>query len=264
MTPVTISDRDFNAVRNFVYEQLGVSLNQAKKALVVSRLGSRIRTLGIRSYRDYVERAHRDPAERQRLFDAITTNETRFFREPAQFKLMEEELLPVWRNPRIWSAGCSSGEEPYSIAMLLAESLPGATNTVLATDISTRMLERAAAAIYPMSRKDGIPERLLKRYMLRGVQSQEGMIAVAPEIRRMVRFAPLNLNHHAAYPAGPFDAIFCRNVLIYFDAESRRRVCDALLARLAPGGLLFLGHAESLGGRNDLHPVAPHVYIRNA
>ena len=262
MTPISISNRDFNAVRSFVYEQLGVSLSEAKRALVVSRLGGRMRILGIRSYRDYVDRAQGDPAERQRLFDAITTNETRFFREPAQFELLQRQILPTWRNARVWSAGCSSGEEPYSIAMLLADRLPAGTHSVLATDISMRMLERATSAIYPISRKDDIPTALLKRYVLRGVQSQEGMIAIAPEIRRLVRFTPLNLNDVTSYPAGPFEAIFCRNVLIYFDAGSRRRVIDALIARLHSGGFLFLGHAESLTSHADAHSIAPHVYMK--
>lgn len=272
----SISTGDFHAVRSFVYREIGVSLSDAKRALVVSRLAGRLRTLGVRSYREYVRRAESDPAERQRLIDAITTNETRFFREPAHFDLLEREVVPAWRaaadegtrtrKTRVWSAGCSTGEEPYSIAMLLASALPaseGWTHELLATDISSRVLEKAAAAVYPLARKDDIPLPLLKKFMLRGVGSRHGSMAVDPLLRALVRFAPLNLNDESAYPAGSFDAIFCRNVLIYFSVESRRRVIDAFVARLVPGGLLFLGHAETLSGHAGMRPLAPHVYVRS-
>jgi len=270
-----ISDRDFAAVQRFVYREIGVSLSDAKKALVVSRLASRLRALEIASYRDYVARAEHDSAERQHFIDSITTNETRFFREQPQFELLRNVTMPSWRaaadeglrarSTRIWSAGCSSGEEPYSIAMLLQELLPAAegwSHELMATDISSRVVAKAAAGIYPIARKEEIPLPLLKRFMLRGVGAREGMISVTSEIRNLVRFSSLNLNDAAAYPNGVFDAIFCRNVLIYFDTVSRQRVLDALVARLAPGGMLFLGHAESLSRRGDVRTVIPSVYVK--
>ncbi|HET8799469.1 MAG TPA: protein-glutamate O-methyltransferase CheR [Thermoanaerobaculia bacterium] len=265
-----ISDADFDAVRRFVQREIGLALSEAKKALVVSRLGSRLRALHLRSYRQYVARAESDEAERQRLIDAISTNETRFFREPAQFDFLRREVLPRWtaqppRRLRIWSAGCSTGEEPYSIAMTLLGNLPageGWSFEVLATDVSARALEQAAAAIYAFGVKTEIAPEILHRFFLRGVGSREGQIRVREEVRESVRFAAVNLHRTGSWPHGPFDAIFCRNVLIYFDADSRRRVIDALLARLTPGSLLFLGHAESLNTVPGVRSLIPNVYVR--
>ena len=270
-----ISDRDFVAVRRFVYAELGVWLSDAKRALVVSRLSARLRALELRTFRDYVTHAESDRPERQRLFDAITTNETRFFREPAHFDFIRAQLLPGLRSAaeegsrpgssRIWSAGCSSGEEPYSLAMTLLDQLPpasGWSHQILATDVSARALDKAVAGVYPDSRRSDIPPRLLKSYMMKGVRERAGSIAAGPEIRAIIHFAAVNLNDVTTYPNGVFDAILCRNVLIYFDATSRERVLNALLARLAPGGFLFLGHAESINGRAAVRSVIPNVYVK--
>jgi chemotaxis protein methyltransferase CheR len=270
-----MSDREFEAVRQLIYSRTGIALGPAKKALVISRLAGRLRALGIRSVGSYVELASRDAAERQCMIDALTTNETQFFREPAHWRLFTQQIIPVWRaeaesgarprRTRVWSAGCSTGEEPFSIAMVLLAGLPpedGWTHEVLATDISERALTHAATATWPVERQRHIPPHLLERFMLRGVQSRHGLIRAAPEVRAIVSFANVNLNEPHSYPRGLVDAVFCRNVLIYFDAESRRRAIDHLTARLAPRGYFFLGHAESLSGTTTMRSLGPNAYVR--
>jgi chemotaxis protein methyltransferase CheR len=211
------------------------------------------------------------------MIESLCTHETSFFREPRQFELLERQVIPGWlrasssghrpRRVRAWSAGCATGEEPFSIAMLLALHLPASAGwdcQVLATDLSGRALGQASAATWPIRRAAEIPEHLLKRFMLKGVRSQEGTMRASPELQTLVRFRQLNLND-AVYPSAPgdplFDLIFCRNVLIYFDAASRGRVLERLLRLLAPDGLLFLGHSESLLGWNGrVRNVFPSVY----
>ena len=249
-----------------------------KKALLVGRLSRRVRELGLESfeayYRHVVDGAH--PAERVELINNICTHETQFFREPRQFEFLEQTVAPRWRaeaeagtrpkHIRAWSAACSSGEEPVSLAMSLLNHFParaGWTVEVLATDISTRVLDRARAAIWPIEKAGQIPPGYLKRFMLRGTGEQQNKMKAGPEIRATVRFQQLNL-HDETYALGDaFDLIFCRNVLIYFNAASKEHVVTRLLARLAPDGLLFLGHAESLTGMRDQpRAVIPTVYSR--
>ncbi len=269
----SVSDRDFGRFQALIHREAGIWLSPAKKALLVGRLARRLRELGI-SYGEYYERVARDEAERIRMLDCICTNETHFFREPRHFELLAERIFPAWREAadagrrprraRVWSAACSSGEEPFSIAMSLLAAFPAGWDLeVLATDLSTRVLERAQAATWPLEKSREIPERFLKAFMLRGYGSQEGLMRAAPELRALVRFGRLNLNGEAWPPAGSFDLVFCRNVLIYFDRATKERVVDRLIDRLAEGGHLFLGHAESLGGLTTrARPVLPTVYVR--
>ena len=201
---------------------------------------------------------------------------SRFFREPKQFEFLEYQVIPRWlveaqqglrpKTVRLWSAGCSSGEEPYSLAMLLARHLPSEQDwniRILATDISTRMLARARIGIYRIEESVNIPEPLLKEFMLKGVAKQDGQMKVMPEIQAMVDFQSMNLAQKPYPPPGSFDVIFCRNVLIYFDFEFRHKVVEEMIRCLSRRGLLVMGQAESLAGKNlQLRSLVPAVYAR--
>jgi chemotaxis protein methyltransferase CheR len=271
-----IGDRDFARFQALIQREAGIWLSPIKKALLVGRLARRLRELGIASYADYYERVAEDPLERTRMLDCISTNETHFFREPRHFELLREQVFPRWtaeaavgrrpRRIRAWSAACSTGEEPYSLVMCLLGAFPPGSGwdlEVLATDISTRVLDRARDAVWPLAKAQEIPPEDRKAFMLRGVGGQEGKMRAGPEIRALVRFAHLNLNDES-YPAlGTFDLVFCRNVLIYFAAATKVRVVERVLGHLAPDGYLFLGHAESLSGMASLvRAVIPTVYVR--
>ena len=278
-TPPALGPHEFARFQALIYREAGIHLAECKQALLVGRLSRRLRALGLRSFGAYwrLVADGGDPAERRRMLEAVCTHETHFFREPQHWAFLSGELFPRWRaeaaargrprRVRAWSAGCSSGEEPYSLAMALLEHFPAAEGwelEVVATDLSTGVLERARTGIWPIAKRDEIPEPYLRRYMLRGRRSQEGTLAAGPAIRRLVRFQPLNLNDAEYDLAGRFDLVFCRNVLIYFDAASRAAAVDRLLDRLEPGGHLFLGHAESLSrvtGRAK--HVLPTVYTRS-
>jgi chemotaxis protein methyltransferase CheR len=266
-----IGDREFRLFQELIHKRAGIWLSPAKKTLLVGRLSKRLRELGIESFQRYHEMVLADPKEEVRLLDAITTNETHFFREPRHFELLERQILPAFaagraprRMLRVWSAGCSSGEEPYSIAMLLRRHLGAAADVcseVLATDLSTRVLARAQDAVWPLEKSSEIPKDLLTAYALRGTGTQEGRFRMAPEVRALVRFQRFNLHGDDYGALGSFDLIFCRNVLIYFDAASKARVVERLADRLRPGGYLFVGHAESLNGvTTRLRAVIPTVY----
>jgi chemotaxis protein methyltransferase CheR len=265
------TDREFRLFQKLVYEHAGIHLAPIKRALLSGRLSRRIRELGLKTfgaYYDFVQE-HGDE-ERTRLIDRITTNETSFFREPRQFDFLTQEVLPQWqRQPhsrplRIWSAGCSTGEEPYSIAMVVRETLGEGGVEITATDLSMRALREAAAGEWPMSKASQIPKPLLRRHMWKGIGPNRGKFAASPQLRAMIAFSPFNLNDDLDY--GPlrsrFDAIFCRNVLIYFDRASKARVLSNLLDSLAPGGYLFVGHAESLNAVAGVRCIEPTVYVR--
>jgi chemotaxis protein methyltransferase CheR len=271
-----ISAREFALFRDLIHRESGIFLSEAKKALVVGRLGRRLRALGLSSLGAYYRLlAEGDEQERIRMLDCICTNETHFFREPRQFEFLERQVFPEWaaraaaggpRRIRAWSAACSTGEEPYSLAMTLLAHLPpssGWTLEILASDLSTRALDQARAGLWSIDKAREIPERYLKAFMLRGTGPQEGVMKAGPEIRSLLRFQRVNLNQDRYPVAGPFDLVFCRNVLIYFDVASKARVVHRLLDQLAPCGYLFLGHAESLTGLTDRgRSVGPTVYVR--
>jgi chemotaxis protein methyltransferase CheR len=268
---VLVPDADFARFQALIHDEAGIWLAPIKKALLAGRLGRRLRALGIVAWRDYYELVLADEAERVRMLDAICTNETHFFREPRHFDFLVERVFPAWREEadagrrprrvRVWSAACSTGEEPYSLAMTLLAAFPaGWELEVLATDLSTKVLERAQRGVWPLEKAAEIPEAHLKAFMLRGFGEQEGLMKAGPEIRALVRFARVNLV--GEWPASPpFDLVFCRNVLIYFDRPVKTRVVERLLERIGPRGYLFLGHAESLGGLSTrVQPVVPTVY----
>jgi chemotaxis protein methyltransferase CheR len=258
---LTVRPALFQKFQKLIYAETGIWLGSSKTALLCGRLFRRLRALEIDSLERYYECVADDnqQEERARMIDAITTNETRFFREPRQFEFLVQKVLPRWRAEaerqlrprriRIWSAGCSSGEEPYTVAMLLARHLPaqeGWDARLLATDISNRVLEKARKGIYPIARAQELPQDFLHSFMLRGVAERQGEMKVKVEIQQMVEFRRLNLDQEPELTEGPFDAIFCRNVLIYFDAASKRRAVMNLSRYLIANGLLFVGHAENL------------------
>lgn len=270
-----ISDREFALFQSLIHRETGIYLSPVKKGLLMGRLTRRLRDLGLDSFSAYYRRVTEGgEEERTCLFDAVCTNETHFFREPKQFQFLQERILPEWaaqaatgarpKTIRAWSAACSTGEEPYSLAMVLLEYFPPASGwsiDILATDLSTRALARARTAVWPVEKAKEIPPRYLKRFMLKGFRTEEGRMKAGPEIASVIRFQRFNLND-AAYPMpGVFDLIFCRNVLIYFDAESKARVVDRLLDRLSPNGYFFLGHAESIHGLSDrARTLGPTIY----
>jgi len=268
-----LTDGEFSRFRELVEREVGIHLSSVKQALVNARLLSRIRELGLGTFHEYYERVVASPHDELiRFINAICTNETRFFREPNQFDYLRSRLLPFWRREaeaglqprrvRVWSAACSSGEEPYTLGMTLLASLPPDwTVEILATDISTKVLERAVAAVYPMERVHEIPAELHKAFLLRGTGSRAGSFRIGPRVREVVRFQRENLVTGDFTPLGTFDLILCRNVLMYFQPATRRKVLARLLEQLATGGQLFVGHSESLHGLElDVQTVAPTIY----
>lgn len=266
----------FRRFQNLIYQESGIWLGEHKHALLIGRLAKRLRLLSLNSMQEYFQLVTQPDQQHERamMIDCITTNQTHFFREPRHFDLLSQEFFPRWQREaadgerplrlRAWSAGCSSGEEPYSLAMLLTKHFPseqGWDVEVLATDICTRVLEKARGAVYPIEKAKEIPHEFLRAYMLKGRGDQKDMMMVNPEVRRSVRFARVNL-HSDSYPiAGVFDLIFCRNVLIYFDQRSKEKVIAGILRHLSPSGLLVVGHSEHLGSVSpNLKTVAPTVY----
>ncbi len=253
-----LDERDFRLFQALLAREAGVQLGETKHALVQNRLARRLRALGLASFPDYYRHvvSARDD-ELQHLLDALTTHETRFFREPVHFEFLAQQALPRLlarrgrRRLRAWSAACSTGEEAYSLGMSLLSGVPpeaGVEIELLASDLSTGVLAQARRGVYALERASEIPDGLLRRFMLRGVRSEAGRMRVGSELRALARFERFNLAA-AEWPASPpFDVIFCRNVLIYFDAQTRVRVLERLLDRLTNDGYLFLGHAESLAG----------------
>jgi chemotaxis protein methyltransferase CheR len=257
--PRHITEAVFVRFQDLIYRESGIWLSEAKTALLVGRLAKRLRHYGLHSFKDYYRLVANSPEERIQMLDAISTNETHFFREPRHFELLATTIFPEWtreaacgkrqRKIRVWSAGCSTGQEPYSIAMVLLDHFPpnkGWEIEIIGTDLYTRTLEVAQQGIWPVSLAREIPRQYLKEFMLKGVREEAGRMKAGPEIRSVVRFVRLNLND-ASYPLqGNFDLILCRNVLIYFDLHSRGRVVRHVLEYLSPKGYFFVGHAESL------------------
>jgi chemotaxis protein methyltransferase CheR len=261
---VLLGDAEFHFLREFVHQHCGIALGEHKRQLVQGRLARRLRALGLHHFGAYCELLRRDPhSELDNLASVISTNVTSFFREQHHYDLLADELLPQWLQQkrrsgdrlRIWSAGCSTGEEPYALAMVLAEALErhgaaGLDAKILATDLSPQALETARNGVYPLERLTGISEQRRQRWMLRGCGEYEGYACVHPRLRELVTVQPLNLLHE--WPMrGPFDAIFCRNVVIYFDQPTKQRLFCRYAELLPAGGHLFLGHSESLHGIND-------------
>jgi chemotaxis protein methyltransferase CheR len=270
----TISQREFTLFQTLIQREAGIYLSLAKRDLLVNRLSPRLRELGLRSFEDYYQLADTDGEERVRMLDRIATNETQFFREPRHFEYLEQTVYPAMqrraetgegtKRVRVWSAACSTGEEPYSIAMTLLAHFSASWDLhVLATDISTRVLKKAEAAVWPLERSSQIPPPYLKSYMLKGERTQEGKMKAGPELRAIVETHRFNLSSESYPYRDQFDLVFCRNVLIYFDVPQRRHVLDRLVDCLARDGLLFLGHAETASGLTDrLRVIMPTVYAK--
>jgi len=248
-------EEDFQALRALVKSLTGIHLSNQKRELVYGRLTRRLRALQLRSFAEYRERLTRDPQEVAELCNAITTNLTSFFREPHHFQYLRDHLLaPLAADPgrgrrlRIWSAGCSTGEEPYSIAMAALEVLPEPERwdvKILATDLDSEVLERARRGVYPAERTANISPERLGRFFIERQEAGGLSRQIAPHVAALVTFKQLNLIHDLPM-RGPLDAIFCRNVVIYFDKETQRELFARIARLQRPGDLLFLGHSESL------------------
>ncbi|MET0400870.1 MAG: protein-glutamate O-methyltransferase CheR [Cystobacter sp.] len=274
--PLPLTEREFALFQALVEREAGMHLSASKQALLVGRLSRRVRSLGLSSFGAYHQlvTSQGQESERTRMLDCLCTNETHFFRQPRQFDHLWRNVFPEWsrqaargrmsRRVRVWSAGCSTGEEPYSLAMTLLSRFPPGSGwelEVLATDLSTWALERARQGLWALDKSAQIPPHLLRAFMLEGVRSQQGWMKAGPALRDVLRFAQVNLNDERSWPEGPFELIFCRNVLIYFGASSRARALQGLLRRLRPTGYLFLGHAESLtSSAETARCVAPNIY----
>lgn len=270
MNQLSLKDVEFVQFRDWLYGATGINLTEAKKALLAGRLSKRLRHYELESYGEYFHLIMDKgaTAELQIAIDLLTTNETFFFRENKHFKFLSEVILPNsprGKQLRVWSAACSSGEEPYSIAMTLAEFLGCETRLgnaweVLASDISSHVLTIAQNAHYPMERARNIPQEYLKKYCLKGVGDQAGTFLIDKTIRTRVRFFQINLNERLL-DNGEFDVIFLRNVMIYFDAATKRKVVERLVPKLRVGGYFLVSHSESLHGINDdLSVVMPSIY----
>jgi chemotaxis protein methyltransferase CheR len=266
---VSISAKTFDDVSDLFYREAGIRLKPEKKHLVIGRLSRLAQEAGAAGLDEYVEVLLRDGdgGEITRVVDRLTTNETYFFREPKHFDVLAGlvHAHAAGRHPgpfRVWSAASSSGEEAYSIAMVLADELGPRGWEVFGTDLSTQVIEAARAGLYPMSRNEGIGPERLRRWCRRGTGAYEGKMLVARELRANVRFEVGNLMEPMP-GVGIFQVIFLRNVLIYFDVEAKRRIVESVATHLAPGGLLFTGHTESLTGVTyALAAVQPAVYER--
>ena len=264
---LTLQDAAFRDISALMHDAVGLSLTPSKKPLVASRLGPRIQKLGLAGYEAYLDliREDDDHGEFQVAVDLLTTNETYFFREPAHFDLLERHLT-IAKLPAvsIWSAASSFGDEAYSIAMLLADLQQqgriGAQWRFRGTDISDRVLRSAVESIYPADRLRNVAPARLRRYCLRGEGESDGLVRIGGTLRERVRFGQMNLTEPLG-DIGRFDVVFLRNVLIYFDAATKREVIDRVLANLGPGGLFFIGTAEGrVSCDTRIETIAPGVY----
>lgn len=263
-----LSSKEFEQFRELAYKTFGLDLKEGKEQLVSSRLSKLIASLNFRSFHDYYDHVVADKTGEALLamVDALTTNHTSFLREPAHIEFLCEHILPELAQRdrvRIWCAASSTGEEPYTLAFSVLEAMPAASRArveIIASDISTRVLEIAQRAVYAADRLQGVSPALQSKYFLRGEGRSRGFYRVKPEVRKLVEFRRVNLVE--PYPdMEPFPVIFCRNVMIYFDKSTQERVVNRLSHYLEPGGYLFIGHSESLMGANQpLQYVRPAVY----
>lgn len=262
-----ITDAEFAQFQRLIYKIAGISLADSKKVLLVGRLGKRLKAHGLTSYAEYFKliSGGRDPAELQMMVELLTTNETYFFREEKHFDFLVDHIAaqhPAGRPLDIWSAAASTGEEIYTICMVLADA-KGVNGqwSVTGSDINTQVLALARSGHYPMEKARGLPPEYLRKYCLKGVRQHEGTFLIAPELRKHTQFLQVNLNQPLPAAVGKFHVIFLRNVMIYFDAETKRQVIDRLINQLHPGGWFIVGHSESLNGLTDrLVPVRPTIY----
>jgi len=243
-----LNERDFATVRQLIAQYAGIKLSTQKRNMVYNRLLRRLRARGVSGFGEYLDLVQREGSdEREAFVNALTTNLTAFFREPHHFELLAQHAAERVRQRgaplRCWSSACSTGEEVWSIAMVLREA--GCAGEVLGTDIDTDVLNTAQAGVYRAERTAALPVERLRRHFLRGTGANDGLVSVRPELRGMVRFGQLNLQSPAWPAMERFDVVFCRNVVIYFDREFQKKLLTRLADLLVPGGLLMVGHSES-------------------
>jgi chemotaxis protein methyltransferase CheR len=269
MQHCAINESEFASFRRFIFDMAGITMSDSKKALVSGRLAKRLQHYGLQTYDAYFRllQSGQHANEVQLAVDLLTTNETYFFRESRHFDLLREAAeaarpgLRAGAPFRVWSAACSSGEEPYSIAMVLADVLGDAPWEVVASDISTRVLQRARIGHYPMERANHVPQDYLRRFCLKGIREQAGTLLVDKALRQRVHFRQVNLNTDLPSDLGSYDVVFLRNVMIYFNGDTKRQVVARVTSRIKSGGSFFIGHSESLHEINDtLTTVMPSVY----
>jgi len=272
-----MSDQEFQQFSKFIYDQCGIKLSEIKKTMLTVRLAKRLRALKITSFKAYYKYINSDEGRKNELVDMInvvTTNKTNFFREAKHFDILVQKIIPELLNFRpdirykslnIWSAGCSSGEEPYTMAMVLDDYVNSHTHlnyAILCSDISTRVLQTAAKGIYDDALLEGIPKHYVRKYLMRGKGKNKGKNRIVPELRNHLIFRRINLNEGPNFGIKTLmDIIFCRNVIIYFDRETQIKLFNKYYNQLHPGGYLFIGHSETLHGINDRFlPVDVSVY----
>jgi chemotaxis protein methyltransferase CheR len=272
----TLSGRDFNRLSAFIYEEAGIRLGPEKRTMLEARLKRRLQSLSLDSYRSYCEYLFTPEGRREEIvpfIDVVTTNKTDFFREPGHFTFLAGQALQELaaraegRPLQVWSAGCSTGEEPYTLAMVLseyAEAHPEFRFRILATDISTRVLEAAQLGIYTTESVEPVSPALRRKYLMRSRERGSNQVRVVPELRRLVEFRRLNFMDGEYGSAGQADAIFCRNVLIYFDRATQETILRRLARQLVPLGYLFVGHSEALHDMQlPLTAMGPALYRKN-
>ncbi|MBS1145088.1 MAG: protein-glutamate O-methyltransferase CheR [Proteobacteria bacterium] len=264
--PSPITDQEFALFQRLIYKIAGISLSEAKKVLLVGRLTRRLKVYDLSTFTQYYRMlaSGEHPDELQTMVDLLTTNETYFFREPKHFAYLRDEIIRKRKSAstfRVWSAASSSGEEVYTLAMVLADQLPNSPWEIVGSDISTQVLAKAATGHYSLARTEGIPPDYMTRFCLKGVRSHAGTFLIAPELRKRTSFYQINLTHPVDAEIGDFEVIFLRNVMIYFDPPTKAKVVHNLLPRLKSGGYLIIGHSETLNGITDrIDAVLPTIY----
>lgn len=274
----TLSEAEFKKIAAYIEKNVGIKMPPEKRLMMQSRLSSRLKALHLDSYKQYIDYVFsgkdKDNHEIIMMIDAMTTNLTEFFREPQHFDFMKGTVLPQYaaqgRNQiKIWSAGCSTGQEPYTLSMVMASYIKNnplssiRDYSVLATDISTKVLDKAASAIYPMDAVKGIPKEIMHQYFLKGKDPANPTVRLKQDIRSHVNFMRLNFMDEDYGFRDTLQIIFCRNVLIYFDKQNQEKVIRQFLRYLEPGGYLFLGHSETIFGMTlPFKTVAPTVFQR--
>ena len=259
-----ITNAEFAQFQKLIYDIAGISMADSKKVLLVGRLGKRLRAHGLTTYSQYHKLVKNDAAERQAMVDLLTTNETYFFREQAHFDFLTNTILanhPPGRPFDLWSGASSTGEEIYTLCFVIADALGAdAQWNITGSDISTQVLATAERGQYWLERTRGLPQEFLRRYCMKGVRSQEGSFMIVPELKRHTRFMQINLNQRLP-EIGKFHTIFLRNVMIYFDNDTKRQVVDRMIDKLHPGGYFIVGHSESLNGLTTrLRAIKPTIY----
>lgn len=247
---------DFERIRTMLYKHSGIKLNDSKMDMVYSRLARRLRATGLKTFQDYLALVEKQQDEEWEIFiNSLTTNLTAFFREPHHFPLLKDHVLSLRKRPlRLWCSAASTGEEPYTMAMSMVEAFGNYKPPVeiIATDIDTNVLNKAKAGVYPIDKVEKLPPDTLKRFFLKGAGSNANQAKVRKELSALITFHQLNLLDNQWPINGPFDAIFCRNVMIYFDKDTQYKILKRFAPLLEPHGLLFAGHSESLHHAADL------------